>query len=107
MTKLRLSNHTLLIEKGRNQKMEEDLRVCSSCPNTIEDEIHFLLDCPTYQDTREKLLLPTLNTKYLASNKDKFCFLLTNKTSIKAVAAYIKNAFTTRENTITQNGNVT
>ena len=44
---------------------------------------------------------------FIISNKEKFCFLLKNKTSIKAVAAYIKNAFTTRENTITQNGNGT
>ena len=44
-TKFRLSNHNLMIEKGRHRNVDESLRFCPFCPNTVEDEIHFLLQC--------------------------------------------------------------
>jgi hypothetical protein len=46
LTKLRISAHTLLIEKGRyfRPKLCRNLRLCSLC-NKIEDEEHFLLFC--------------------------------------------------------------
>ena len=100
MTKLRLSNHTLLIETGRHLKLEQTERVCPFCPNTIEDELHFLLHCPTYQGLRTKFLSPTLNTSHSLSDKEKFCLLLTNKMNTNTVAAYIKHAFVTRKDTL-------
>ena len=56
MAKLRLSNHPLLIETGRHSKIERQLRFCPFCPTIIEDEIHFLFQCPNYKDMRENLL---------------------------------------------------
>ena len=53
MAKLRLSNHPLLIETGRHSKIERQLRFCPFCPTIIEDEIHFLVQCPNYKDMRE------------------------------------------------------
>ena len=49
-TRLRLSNHQLMIEKMRHQvpKPPERDRRCPFCPDLVEDEIHFLLDCPTF-----------------------------------------------------------
>ena len=46
LTKLRISAHTLLIEKGRyfRPKVCRNLKLCSLC-NKIEDEEHFLLFC--------------------------------------------------------------
>ena len=46
LTKLRISAHTLLIEKGRyfRPKLCRNLRLCSLY-NKIEDEEHFLLFC--------------------------------------------------------------
>ena len=44
-TKLRLSNHNLMIEKGRHLNIENNLRLCPFCPNAIEDEIHFITKC--------------------------------------------------------------
>ena len=38
LTKFRLSNHTLMIEKGRHQNIDKNLRFCPFCPNHIEDE---------------------------------------------------------------------
>jgi hypothetical protein len=46
LTKLRLSSHSLLIEKGRyfRPKIKRENRLCSQC-NQIEDEQHFLIHC--------------------------------------------------------------
>ena len=42
LTKFRLSNHCLLIETGRHQHLEKNLRFCPFCPRSIEDEFHSL-----------------------------------------------------------------
>ena len=47
-SKFRLSNHSLMIEKGRHLKMNKESRLCQFCPRSIEDEIHFLIGCKTY-----------------------------------------------------------
>ncbi len=55
LTKLRLSNHKLMIEKGRHLSIHRDLRFCPFCPNKIEDEKHFLTQCQTYKHLRSDL----------------------------------------------------
>ena len=46
-TKLRISNRSLEIEKGRHQRRCVKLkdRVCQTCKLETEDEAHFLLRC--------------------------------------------------------------
>ena len=46
--KLRISNHKLNIETGRYNKISRCDRICPVCGLNIEDEIHFLFDCPKY-----------------------------------------------------------
>ena len=57
MSKFRLSNHDLMIEKGRHQnpKIDVERRTCPFCPTQVEDEYHFLLMCPTYVPLRTSL----------------------------------------------------
>ncbi len=55
LTKLRLSNHKLMIEKGRHSSIHRDLRFCPFCPNKVENEKHFLLECQTYKYLRADL----------------------------------------------------
>ena len=45
ITKLRLSNHGLMIEKGRHLNIERNCRFCPFCPRVVENEMHFLLEC--------------------------------------------------------------
>ena len=45
MTKFRLSDHNLMIEKGRHSGMAEEKRFCPFCEDTVESECHFLLVC--------------------------------------------------------------
>ena len=54
-TKIRLSNHELMIEKGRHQGLQENQRLCPFCDNQIENEQHFAMECPTYNVLRQNL----------------------------------------------------
>ena len=62
-TKFRLSNHSLNIEKGRHNNIPKELRFCPLCPTQVETEIHFLLECQTYEILREELIQPLINNK--------------------------------------------
>ena len=55
ITKLRTSNHMLAIETGRWTKTERKDRFCVHCDkNKIEDEMHFLFECPEYMVARQE-----------------------------------------------------
>ena len=56
LTKLRLSDHTLAIEKGRHNSINASDRTCPFCPEQVEDETHFLVKCPIYDCLRKNLL---------------------------------------------------
>ena len=58
LSKIRLSNHDLMIEKGRHLKLEVNQRNCPFCPgNLLEDEVPFLLTCKTFSCLRNELFL--------------------------------------------------
>jgi hypothetical protein len=59
-TKLRLSNHKLMIEVGRHQGINKNNRFCPFCPGHVEDENHFLFICPTYKLQRDIFFAPML-----------------------------------------------
>ena len=93
MTRLLVSSHSLRIETGRWTRpvTPRSDRKCTTC-NVIEDECHFLLECPLYSHIRKKLI-----PKYYwqRSSMLKAVQLLTsnNKKTIKGVAKYIYEAF--------------
>ena len=67
LIKLRISNHKLMIEIGRYNQTTKDNRYCPFCgSNLIEDEVHFLFQCPTYSMIRNifyhkvKTLIPNI-----------------------------------------------
>ena len=107
MTKIRMSDHNLMIEDGRRlrPRIERSQRTCPICPNSVEDECHFLVTCPIYKD-RDVIFLKTERTipafKSM-NNKAKFVFLLSQEdTNInKDLAACIQKWFCLRQ-TITQ-----
>ena len=51
--KLRISNHKLNLETGRYDKISRCDRICPVCGLNIEDEIHFLFNCPKYSSIRD------------------------------------------------------
>ena len=60
VTKFRLSNHRLAIETGRHNGLKIEQRVCSFCQDKIEDEAHFLFQCPTFRHLRQRYLEPII-----------------------------------------------
>ena len=106
LTKLRLSNHNLAIETGRYvrpyKKPEE--RICPICKKDVEDERHFLTQCPAYQEKRSTLF-EYLNRKYRISvdrMAPDYVFLLLinppskNKPVQKLIAKYVFDCYEKR-----------
>ena len=91
-SKLRLSNHPLLIEKGRHEKIERNQRFCPFCPKSIEDEIHFVLECKCFSNLRAEFIdkisqeNPTFNHLPRAQ---KFVVLMTDINIAPSTAQYI------------------
>jgi hypothetical protein len=55
LTKIRVIAHSLAIETGYSrQKIPASERFCKFCKNVMEDEKHFILNCPQYQTLRGK-----------------------------------------------------
>ena len=94
LVKLRISNHKLMIEIGRYNQTTKDNRHCPFCGcNVIEDEVHFLFQCPTYSmirntfDYKVKTLIPNItelpinglinelmnSSNYVEKRKRTFC----------------------------------
>ena len=82
ISKFRCSSHLLAIERGRHTKPKTDIcnRICYHC-NIIEDEFHFLINCPLYDQERRNLFISVQsqypNLLYL-DNENKFILLLTS-----------------------------
>ena len=84
-TKLRISAHSLQIELGRYSvpKTPADARYCKLCHagnigKYVEDEMHFMLKCSSYDDIR-KILSEKLSTftKFInLTDMEKFIFLM-------------------------------
>ena len=57
ISKFRISAHSLNIETGRHQGIDRIQRKCTKCQQQeIEDEFHFILKCPFYNDLGKKFL---------------------------------------------------
>ena len=101
-TRLRLSNHSLMIEKMRHEfpKPPETDRRCPFCPDFVENEIHFLLVCPTFSIHRENLIslatrtIPNFRT---LNDNEKFLLLITENSIIMETAKYLRTTFEVRE----------
>ena len=52
LTRIRISAHNLNIETGRYNSTPREQRLCKFCPSSVEDEKHFILHCPKYQNIR-------------------------------------------------------
>ena len=93
LTKIRLSNHELMIEKGRHLDLQEHQRLCPFCDNKIENEQHFVIECPTYNVLRQKLFhdIAENNNEFNELNEfEKFCFLLTAKDAGDLISEYLE-----------------
>ena len=99
LSKIRLSNHDLMIEKGRHMKIDKTERFCPFCPNQVETELHFLLHCKTFQALRNAPMSEIENTipfLDMSSDQDKFIILLTNEDIASKVGNLIHKTLSCR-----------
>ena len=102
ISRFRMSNHTLMIEKGRHARIERNERKCLFCKNKLEDEAHFLLDCDLYTPQRIRLdsVCKEVCIRYgHYSNEQKFIFLMSSEDErvIIALGKYISESFSLRD----------
>ena len=113
-TKFRLSNHNLMIEKGRHRNIDKSLRFCPFCPNIVEDEIHFLIKCKCtcYSAARDVLFKTVVeenkvpNFIYLET-REQFKILLTHPDVVQHTAQYITKTMAIRDFLIAKHKNNT
>ena len=99
LTKIRLSNHTLMIEKGRHQGLSENQRLCPFCNNKVETEQHFIMECKTFEIFRQKLFedITEINFRFgLLDDTEKFVFLLSNPEVGKITSEYLNKTLQIR-----------
>ena len=102
LSRIRLSNHELIIEKDRHRNVDIRLKNCPFCPmGILEDEYHFLLHCKTQQPPhyamnyfwRPKRYFHISNT----SPRDKqFELLLSDERIVKVTGTFLCKALKLR-----------
>ena len=81
LSKLRLSDHCLMIEEGRHKRpiTPREERFCPHCPGVVETEEHFITQCVAYEGRAtlfNKIMekAPQFNN---LNNHDKFIYMMT------------------------------
>ena len=104
ITRFRTSSHALHIESGRHSNTPLDLRVCGICKTKVEDEFHFLIECPFYNEQRQKMFttFSDIHGFTNSSNISKFHTILTcsAKYHILGLGLYMCNSFEKRLNSL-------
>jgi hypothetical protein len=102
MAKFRTSSHNLRIETGRYDKICVSNRLCGMCmSHEVEDEIHFLINCSAYDNSR-KVLFNLASRECMRfddlSPSMKFIWLMSaeNDEIIKATANFLNISFKVR-----------
>ena len=94
MARLRISAHSHAIEGGKYTTPPTPIenRTCKHCPEDIENEYHFLIQCKTYCTDRETLYkgieMKCLQFKSL-DNKSKLMYMLSAGVEIAQLVAKI------------------
>ena len=100
LTKFRLSNHELMIEKGRHQGLDENQRTCPTCKNGIESKQHFLMSCTTYRTHREKLMadVTEISPTFTGMDENERLFFLLNEPCMsELIGKYINKTLLVRK----------
>ena len=104
LTRFRLSNHVLAIEKGRHSKpkIPVEERLCNYCSmNCIEDEYHFLCVCPAYETLRQEFIQNCNSAGFYGLQSN---FTLQNVLNLKEMSFYtgklINNMFLKRSSIV-------
>ena len=108
ISKLRLSSHDLMVEKGRHSKPKTPLeeRTCPfSSNNVVEDEQHFVLECPTFSKQRSLMLNNILqHTNFNNNDEVNFISILSSKDEniLFSLGKYLTKCFKMRKNILSK-----
>ena len=94
--KFRVSAHSLAIERGRYKNIPVSDRICNSCQLTqVEDELHFFIYCPEYNNFRHafinKIKKSIKNFNSLTENNINLIFNSNSYIVLKATIDYINH----------------
>ena len=97
LAQLRSGTLPLNIETGRFRNIDIENRICMLCNrNVIEDEIHFVIECPLYDYCRSIMIEKIDNQDFThCSNEEKFVFIL--KKEWKSLGQFLKSAWEIRK----------
>ena len=99
LAKLRLSSYQLQVETGRHTGVERRNRKCTFCTTSdIEDEYHFVLICPIYQQLRTQYI-----SRYYHRQPSMLKFVQLLKSSgstVRRLSAFIAKAFEVRNSVL-------
>ena len=96
LTQFRISNHNFEVEIGRRDSVLLEDRICKICNKNgdivLEDELHFLLLCPAYENIHRKF---SICDDVVCRNFDLFVSIMSNNnpTSQLHLAKYLNKAF--------------
>ena len=101
LSRLRMSSHRLEVEMGRWKrpvKVAYGERKCRVC-GVLEDEFHFLIECPIYVNLRAKYIK---RYYYISPSMYKLVelFSTNNNRDIQNLATYVYKAFDERNKTL-------
>ena len=105
LTQFRTSSHSLNIEKGRHRNIPVGERTCPHCPESVENEEHFLVTCTKYSEQRKDFFAcVNERSKWFTSlsNNDRFIFIMSNEDPciIEALAKFIYSSMEIRKTLI-------
>ena len=93
-----------MIEKGRHQKpvLERSERKCPFCESEIEDELHFVIKCPEYENERTLLFTACTDNSIhfeTMSNELTFIFIMPNEdlNVSSKLGSFVSNSMKIRE----------
>ena len=84
-------------------RLERNDRKCFMCKDKIENEMHFVIECPLYQNERAILFQSCrencINFDLLTTNEQKFCFIMTNECIcvIRSLGKFVFQSFKLRD----------
>ena len=101
LTKFRLSDHELNVEKGRHKNIKRQERLCPCCSlkKQIENETHFLLECPYYNNLRQRFMVNLIGHNFSTDSPGspkyaEFLFTSEDLSIFIPLANFIKSALT-------------
>ena len=102
LSELRMSAHKLEIEKGRYLNINRNERICKNCKlGVVEDEAHFILECPVYSEHREGFYRymcheMEIDLKYSGLQGIKEIFLQNDINRMNKLAVFIRDLWEKR-----------